>query len=115
MITRTAHSYKAFKSLHMFVYFDTIILLLSFYNRTLELREIGLISQWEKEFEPNTKPCYSENTNHRDSKNKSLQRLSVTNLMGAFALLLFGYILSLLFFLMEIIIFLLKTKGAITV
>jgi ionotropic glutamate receptor len=64
-----------------------------------------------KQFEPNTKPCYSENQNNRESrKAETRQRLSLTNLMGAFAVLAVGYLLSFLIFLAEMAISHLKTN-----
>jgi glutamate receptor, ionotropic, invertebrate len=82
-------------------------------HRTSELREIGLISLWEKQFEPNTNPCFSQNENVRDGKDKPLQRLSLTNLMGAFALLAFGYLVSIVVFLTERVFSILKTNNVI--
>ncbi|EFX78843.1 hypothetical protein DAPPUDRAFT_104979 [Daphnia pulex] len=88
------------------------------FNRgTLELREIGLISQWEKQFEPNTKPCYSIDENKNDNnrpKNKTRQRLSLANLMGAFAVLAFGCFFSLLIFLAEMAFSHLKTISVLS-
>jgi hypothetical protein len=83
----------------------------------MELREIGLISLWMKQFEPNTKPCYSENINDsRDRKtDETRQRLSLTNLMGAFAVLAVGYLLSLLIFLAEMAISHWKANSVIVV
>jgi hypothetical protein len=82
----------------------------------MELREIGLISLWMKQFEPNTKPCYSENINDsRDRKTETRQRLSLTNLMGAFAVLAVGYLLSLLIFLAEMAISHWKANSVIVV
>jgi ionotropic glutamate receptor len=82
----------------------------------MELREIGLISLWMKQFEPNTKPCYSEHIkDSRDRKTETRQRLSLTNLMGAFAVLAVGYLLSLLIFLAEIAISHWKANSVIVV
>jgi hypothetical protein len=76
-----------------------------FFDRISELNEFGLISLWMKQFEPNTKPCYSEHIkDSRDRKTETRQRLSLTNLMGAFAVLAVGYLLSLLIFLAEMAI-----------
>jgi hypothetical protein len=80
--------------------------------RILELHEKGLISLWEKRFEPNTKPCHSEIK--KNNKNKTARkRLSLANLMGAFALLAFGCLFSLLVFLSEMTISYLKTNSVI--
>jgi hypothetical protein len=79
-----------------------------------------LIPYWEKQFEPNTKPCYSsgDKTDNNDNKNKQqrqLQRLSLDNLMGAFAVLAFGCLCSFLVFLAEMAIFHLKINNPIVV
>jgi hypothetical protein len=69
-----------------------------------------------KQFEPNTKPCYSEHIkDSRDRKTETRQRLSLTNLMGAFAVLAVGYLLSLLIFLAEIAISHWKANSVIVV
>jgi hypothetical protein len=77
-----------------------------------------LIPYWEKQFEPNTKPCYEDIRN--DNKNKHQrqqrqQRLSLDNLMGAFAVLAFGCLCSFLVFLAEMAIFHLKINNPIVV
>jgi ionotropic glutamate receptor len=77
-----------------------------------------LIPYWEKQFEPNTKPCYEDKRN--DNKNKHQrqqrqQRLSLANLMGAFAVLAFGCLFSLLVFLAEMAISHLKINNIIVV
>jgi hypothetical protein len=69
-----------------------------------------------KQFEPNTKPCYSEIKNDRNRKtDETRQRLSLTNLMGAFAVLAFGCLFSLLVFLAEMAISHLKINNVIVV
>jgi hypothetical protein len=78
-------------------------------NRTLILREMGLIFKWQAEFEADTKPCYDSNgNNNRLAKDKtkhksSLARLSLANLGGAFAVLGVGILISALVFLVEML------------
>ncbi|KZR99564.1 Uncharacterized protein APZ42_004514 [Daphnia magna] len=76
------------------------------FDRMLVLREIGLISQWEKQFEANSRPCYDEDQNYRNDKNKKkpLARLSLANLTGAFAALGTGVLVSFLAFLIELLV-----------
>ncbi|XP_032786279.2 ionotropic receptor 93a isoform X2 [Daphnia magna] len=77
------------------------------FNRgMLVLRETGLISQWEKQFEANSRPCYDEDQNYRNDKNKKkpLARLSLANLTGAFAALGTGVLVSFLAFLIELLV-----------
>ncbi|XP_059351345.1 glutamate receptor ionotropic, kainate glr-3-like isoform X3 [Daphnia carinata] len=74
------------------------------FNRgTLRLHEIGLIFLWESWFAADTRPCWSRNQNIQRDKNekKPLVRLSLDNLIGAFALLIVGGIISLFVFIME--------------
>ena len=84
----------------------------------MELREAGLISYWEKQFDPNTKPCFSGNRNLKNNKEKNkkpLLRLSLANLTGAFALLAFGWLISLFVFLIEKVISVWKANQIIVV
>lgn len=78
-----------------------------FFDRTARFFEIGLISLWQNWYEPDPKPCYDEKKNGGESKNKKkpLVQLSLTNLMGAFAVLAIRCAFSFLIFLTEIIIF----------
>jgi hypothetical protein len=77
-----------------------------FFCRTARLFELGLLSLWQNWYEPNSKPCYDDRKNGGENKNKekSLVRLSLTNLTGAFAALAIGCALSILTFLGELII-----------
>ena len=86
-------------------------------DRTLELHQAGLISYWTKQFEPNTKPCFNGNQKSKNDKEKKkpLLRLTLVNLMGAFALLAFGWLLSLLVFLIEKVISVWKANQVIVV
>ena len=92
-------------------------LMLMFWYRTLELHQAGLISYWTKQFEPNARPCFNENQNNKNDKGKKkpLIRLSLVNLTGAFALLAFGWLLSLFVFLVEKVISLWKANQVIVV
>jgi ionotropic glutamate receptor len=76
-----------------------------------------LIPHWEKQFEPNTKPCYSEDkrNDNKNNKQQRQQRLSLANLMGAFAVLAFGCLFSFLVFLAEMAISYFKTNRVIVV
>ncbi|KAI9554677.1 hypothetical protein GHT06_019953 [Daphnia sinensis] len=74
------------------------------FNRgTLRLHEIGLILLWEGWFTPDTRPCWRTKQNIGRNKNekKPLLRLSLDNLIGAFALLMGGSMISLFVFIME--------------
>ncbi|XP_057380576.2 glutamate receptor ionotropic, kainate glr-3-like isoform X1 [Daphnia carinata] len=75
----------------------------NFNQGTLRLHEIGLIFLWESWFAADTRPCWSRNQNIQRDKNekKPLVRLSLDNLIGAFALLIVGGIISLFVFIME--------------
>jgi ionotropic glutamate receptor len=75
-----------------------------------------LIPYWEKQFEPNTKPCYKDKRNdNKNNKQQRQQRLSLANLMGAFAVLAFGCLFSLLVFLAEMAISHWKANSVIVV
>ena len=90
-------------------------LLLMCIDRTLELHQAGLISYWTKQFEPNARPCFNGNQNKKNDKGKKkpLIRLSLVNLTGAFALLAFGWLLSLFVFLIEKVISVWKANQVI--
>ncbi len=93
-------------------------LLLMCIDRTLELHQAELISYWTKQFEPNARPCFNngnQNNKNDKGKKKPLIRLSLVNLTGAFALLAFGWLLSLFVFLIEKVISLWKANQVIVV
>ncbi|KZS07701.1 Uncharacterized protein APZ42_028530 [Daphnia magna] len=107
----TAICVEMVKSLpHQHVYFNSLhsvqeILKQDYQQNkeTLRLHEIGLVFLWEGWFTPDTRPCWTRKQNSRRIKNekKPLVRLSLDNLMGAFALLIVGSIISLFVFIME--------------
>ncbi len=68
----------------------------------------GLISTWQKWFEPNTRPCLNDNKDKgkvKSRKKKQLSRISLANMTGAFSILAIGFLISLLVFLIEKIVF----------
>lgn len=75
------------------------------------MREMGLVSVWEKWFEPNVRPCLVTNSRRKKKKQKKpLVRLTVTHLTGAFALLGIGYAFSLITLVLERMARLILTK-----
>jgi hypothetical protein len=77
------------------------------FYRILRLRETGLISYWEKNFQADPRPCLNDNSQRRRGRDKSATptRLSLKNLSGAFVILVVGYLIAFLVFLNEIIVF----------
>lgn len=69
----------------------------------MSMREMGLVSLWERWFEPSVRPCLLENHRGRRKKKqkKPLVRLTVTSLTGAFVLLAVGYTISFVIFIKE--------------
>ena len=79
---------------------------------------MGLISTWQKWFEPNTRPCLNDNKDKRKAKSrkkKQLSRISLANLTGAFTDLAIGLLISLLVFLIEKAVFHWKIKRIVVV
>ncbi|KAI9554751.1 hypothetical protein GHT06_020027 [Daphnia sinensis] len=86
------------------------------FNRgMLVLRETGLISQWEKQFEADPRPCFDEDQRYRNDKNKKkpLARLTLANLTGAFTALATGVFLSVLAFLIELFVARLNKRATV--
>lgn len=79
----------------------------------MSMREMGLISLWERWFEPDIRSCLLEsqikNRRKKNKQKKPLVRLTVTNLTGAFVLLAIGYTVSLVIFVKEKIVFFSRT------
>jgi ionotropic glutamate receptor len=77
-----------------------------FVARILTLCDTGLILHWVNQFEADIKPCTTEDYQQRKRKDKStLTRLTLANLAGAFAVLVIGYLISILIFLKEMIFY----------
>lgn len=66
----------------------------------IELNAFGLIEYWMKFHAANPYQCLDSST-HRNNKQTSRPRLSLKNLTGAFAVLVFGYTISLIIFILE--------------
>ena len=88
------------------LWFLKIIFFYFFFYRTARLFEIGLTSLWQNWYEPDSKPCFDDKKNGGGDKNKKNppERLSLTNLTGAFAVLAIGCGASILTFLTELIV-----------
>ena len=76
--------------------------------RTLTVVENGLIEKWQKSVQPNARPCYEDKqtTNsqkHQRRTKKTLDRLTLGNMAGAFALLGFGSFVSVVSFVLELV------------
>ena len=76
-------------------------------RRTLSAIETGLIEKWQRSFQPDARPCYEEkqtvNSRMRRRTKKTLDRLTLDNLAGAFALLGLGSVVSIVSFVLETI------------
>lgn len=82
------------------------VILSIFVTRILTLCDTGLILHWVNQFEADIKPCTTEDYQQRKRKDKStLTRLTLANLAGAFAVLVIGYLISILIFLKEMIFY----------
>ena len=70
----------------------------------MKMEQFGLIDHWWRQYSPaDPKPCLSENIDKKkkDETNGNRKRLTLKDLSGAFVLLVAGYFLSLLVFIIE--------------
>lgn len=58
----------------------------------MQLNEAGLISEWNKKFQPNAKPCLIK------QKKRTAKALKLNHLTGAFILLATGTLMSFIAF-----------------
>ena len=71
-------------------------------DRILEMRAIGLIDIWTQWYQPDVRQCLDEADKiTKTAAQKEPPRLSLKNLTGAFVVLLIGYVVSFLVFLVE--------------
>ncbi len=72
-------------------------------HRLLILFEVGLIHHWEKQFEPDTKPCLNNDIkfSRKAQGHKPPLQLRLINLTGAFVLLIVGLLISIVVFFLE--------------
>ena len=59
------------------------------------MREAGLIDEWNKKYNPDTRQCLDKN------KKRNVKRLGLQNLSGAFVVLVAGSLVSLFVFMGE--------------
>lgn len=73
--------------------------------RMLRVSETGLFDEWRKRNQPNAyERCNTFRRSRKSGKKQDLARLSLSNLIGPFAILLVGFVFSLLIFVAEILI-----------
>ena len=73
--------------------------------RMLRVSVTGLFNEWRKRNQPNSdERCNTFQKSRKPGEKQDLARLSLSNLLGPFAILLVGFVFSLLVFGAEILI-----------